>query len=326
MKATTMRRGLRSAAATATCAALAALAVSACGSSGSASGSGSGGALTVGVPPVLSGVDVYTAQQQGFFARHHLKVTIKELNGGAAIVPAMQSGAVQIGETNVVSAIQGASHGVDEPCFSGANTDPTSGAYLSLVGAKGITSPAALKGKTIAVNAVAGVNQLLVSAYLSSHGVDPSSVHFISLQYPDMPGALASGRIDAAVTSEPFTTISRGRGAVLLDPTPLKSIQGTPTYSCWNASASWLKSHASQARAFAAAMKQTDAWIAAHQAAFRKQAGSHLTISAAVLPKVTLPVFTDALSRNDIAAWETAAKRYGLIKSPPPSDRVLWSS
>lgn len=303
-------------------AAAVAVGVTACGGSSSAGGNG---ALTIGIPPVISGADVYVAQERGYFAAHHLKVTVKSLNGGAAIVPAMESGTVQIGETNVVSVIQGASHGINEPCFAGANTDPKSGAYLSLVAGpkSGAHSAAGLKGKTVAVNAVDGVNQLLVSAYLAANGVKPSSVHFIALQYPDMPGALTAGRVDAAVTSEPFTTISRGRGGVLLAPTPLQYVSGAPTYSCWNASASWLKSHSSQAREFAAAMDQADAWITAHPAAFRKLASAHVKMSPAILSKITLPVFTGALSTGDVTSWESAAKQYGLINAAPTMTKVL---
>jgi NitT/TauT family transport system substrate-binding protein len=102
-----------------------------------ACGGSSGGdaltSITVAIPPAVSGIDIYAAQEQGYFTQHHLKVKIKTVNGGAAIVPALASGAVQIGETNVLSVIQGASRGVREPCFAGANTDPASGHYLSLV-------------------------------------------------------------------------------------------------------------------------------------------------------------------------------------------------
>ncbi|HEX3792798.1 MAG TPA: ABC transporter substrate-binding protein [Pseudonocardiaceae bacterium] len=300
-----------------------ALALAACGSS--ASSAGGDQSVTVAIPPVVSGVDVYVAQEQGFFSRHHLTVSVKVLNGGAAIVPAMESGAVDIGETNVVSVIQGASHNIAEPCFTGANTDPSTGAYLSLVTSKGsgVTTAAGLRGRTVAVNATNGVNQLLVQAYLDAHGVSPTSVHFISLQYADMPQALNSNRVAAAVTSEPFTTISVGNGNHLLTGNPLQSVPGTPTYSCWNASAKWLSDNHTAAADYAAAMSDTDAWIAANPAKFRTIAAKHLTIAPATLAKITLPVFTAELSQQDITAWETVAHKYGLIPSSPKNSDVL---
>jgi NitT/TauT family transport system substrate-binding protein len=302
-----------------------------CGSSASGGSGGSGGSgapaqsLVVAIPPVISGADVYVAQSQGYFAQHHLNVTVKTLNGGSAIVPAMEGGSVQVGESNVLSIIQGAARGIREPCFSGANTDPPSGHYLSLVasGKAGVTSAAGLAGKTVAVNATSGVNQLLTDAYLASHGVDPGSVSFISLQFPDMPAALSAGRVAAAMTSEPFTTISLGQGGHLLTGTPLSFVPGRPTYSCWNASSSWLASHKTEAAGFAAAMSQADAYIGAHPARFRSIASAHLSISSHVLRTMTLPVFTSSLAAGDMTAWEHAAAKYHLLTSTPPMTSVL---
>ncbi|HVV19560.1 MAG TPA: ABC transporter substrate-binding protein, partial [Pseudonocardiaceae bacterium] len=272
--------------------------------------------------PVVSGGDVYVAQQQGFFAKHHLDVTVRVLNGGSAIVPAMESGAVDIGESNVVSVIQGAVRGIAEPCFSGANTDPTSGHYLSLV-ADGIGTAAGLRGTTVAVNASNGINQLLVESYLDANGVDPHSVHFMALPFPDMPQALSGKRVVAAVTSEPFTTVAMRGGAQLVSGTMLTTVPGNPTYSCWNASSSWLSAHRSSAADFVAAMADTDAWIASHQADFRTIVSHHVKIEPDVLSAMSLPVFTDKLTAADLTAWETAAKKYGLIDHDPAPADVL---
>jgi NitT/TauT family transport system substrate-binding protein len=302
---------------------VAAAACAACSSGTGTSASGGSGSLVVGIPPVISGADIYVAQDEGFFTKNHLNVSVKTLNGGSSIVPAMEGGSVQIGESNVVSIIQGAARGISEPCFAGANTDPSSGHYLSLVGKSGVTSPKSLAGKTIAVNATKGINELLTDEFLARQGVDPSSVSFVSLQFPDMPAALSSGRVAAAMTSEPFTTIALGQGGTLLDATPLQNVAGAPTYSCWNAEAGWLSSHKQQAAEFTAAMKETDSYISSHPAQFRAIAAKHLTISAAVLKTMTLPVFTDDLTVSSISSWEQAAQTYHMLESKPATSSVL---
>jgi len=83
--------------------------------------------ITVGIPPATSADDVTIAQQEGFFTQHHLTVNIKALNGGAATVPALQGGAIQVAQSNVLSEVQGA-HGLDVPCFAGAFAFPRPGA------------------------------------------------------------------------------------------------------------------------------------------------------------------------------------------------------
>jgi NitT/TauT family transport system substrate-binding protein len=299
------------------------LAPVACG--GSDAGPGGTASITLAIPPAVSGIDVYAAQTQGYFTQHHLKVKIKTVNGGSAIVPALASGSVQIGESNVLSVIQGASRGVKEPCIAGANTDPPSGHYLSLLAGprSGVRGPADLSGKTVAVNATSGINELLTDTYLAAHGVNPASVHFIGLQFPDMPGALKAGRVAAAMTTEPFTTIAMGQGATVLTGTPLASVPGTPTYSCWNASRSWVSSHKAVAAEFVAAMRQTDAYITTHPAEFRAIVGKHLKVSPQAQSSMTLPVFTDKLTRDDVTAWENVARKYKLINSVPAPDEVL---
>lgn len=301
----------------------------ACGNSSAGTGrSGSATkteSITVAIPPVISGAAVFVAQAEGYFAKKHLSVSVKLLNGGAAIVPAMEGGSVQVGETNVLSVIQGAAHNIDEPCFSGAFTDPSSGHYLSLVASAkaGVHSAAQLAGKTVAVNATAGVNQLLVDAYLSSHHVNPTSVRYISLQFPDMPAALSSGRVAAAVTSEPFTSEALGQGGNLLAGSPLQYIPGTPTYACWNAQASWLASHKIEAAEFASAIAEADAYIVAQPAGFRRIAASHLSTTAQKLSAVSMPSFTSSLTSADITAWEKAARQYHLLTGTPSASSVL---
>jgi NitT/TauT family transport system substrate-binding protein len=302
---------------------LAPLVMVACGH-GDPAGAAGTLSVIVAVPPVVSGGDVYVAQEQGFFAHHHLNVTVRVLNGGSAIVPAMESGAVDIGESNVVSVIQGATRGIAEPCFAGANTDPTSGHYLSLVAVGGIGTPAGLRGATVAVNASNGINQLLAESYLDVNGIDPHSVHFMALPFPDMPQALSGKRVAAAVTSEPFTTVAMNGGARLLSGTMLTTVPGNPTYSCWNASSSWLSAHRAAAADFVAAMAETDSWIAGHQADFRTIMSHHVTIQPDVLSKMSLPVFTDELSSRDMTAWEAAARKYGLIDHDPAVADVLF--
>jgi NitT/TauT family transport system substrate-binding protein len=320
------RRGaarLRALSAVAAAITVVAAAAAACSSGSGSTSVGGTSSLVVGIPPVISGADIYVAQDEGFFAKNHLSVSVKTLNGGSAIVPAMEGGSVQIGESNVLSVIQGAARGIDEPCFAGANTDPSSGHYLSLVGKSGVAGAQDLAGQTIAVNATNGVNQLLTDAYLASQGVDPSKVSFISLQFPDMPAALSSGRVAAAMTSEPFTTISLGQGGKLLSATPLRYVAGTPTYSCWNAEGSWLSSSKKEATEFVTAMAETDSYIDSHPAEFRTIAGKHLTINATALKTMTLPVFTGELTASGIASWEKAARQFHLLEGTPTAGNVL---
>lgn len=63
-----------------------------------------------------------------------------------------------------------------------------------------------LEGKTIAVNALRGVAEVVIKTSLEKQGVDPSSVKLLEVPFPEMPAALKAGRVDAILASEPFLT------------------------------------------------------------------------------------------------------------------------
>ena len=296
-----------------------ALTVASCGtSSSSASGSGTAAAvttITVGIPAAITADSVLIAQDKGYFAQHHLKVNVETLNGGAANVPALQGGAIQIAQSNVLSEIQGAAQGLAVPCFAGAFTLTPAGSFLPLVASakSGITKPAQLAGKTIAVNATGGVNQLMTDAWLAQRGVSYKSIHYIGMGFPDMPGAIGSGRVDAAVSVEPFGTEMRQQGATLLSGYLESNIPGSPIFSCWNATANWLTKNQKVAADFVAAIQQANGFINNEPDQFRTYLGKTTKMAPKVIQALSLPSFTTVMSNADVTEWEAAAHKYGIL-------------
>src|SRR6266540_596181 len=60
-----------------------------------------------------------------------------------------------------------------------------------------IKTPADLAGKKIAVNTLNNVGGLVISAVLQSQGVDPKSIKFVEVGFPDMGATLQRGDVDA---------------------------------------------------------------------------------------------------------------------------------
>jgi NitT/TauT family transport system substrate-binding protein len=295
--------------------------VMAVGGGGVAQAAASTTTITVGIPPAVTSGALYVGLQEGFFKQHHLNVKLDVLNGGAATVPALQSGAIQIAQSNVLSEAQAAVAGLTVPCFAGAfQAEGLEG----LIGdaSKGITSAKSLAGKTIAINALDGVNQVAVDAYLAENHVNYRSVHYVSLGFPDMPAALSAGHVDAAVPVEPFRALMLQSGGKLLEADVVSPIKGNPLFSCWNASGSWLSSHAQVAKEFLAAVSQGNSWIASHTTGFQKVMEKDLKVPASVAAKVQLPKFTNAMSDNDVTEWEQAAIKFGILSKTVPVNKV----
>ena len=304
--------------------------LAACGGGGGDDGSSSGPQnLTVGIPPVVELGDLYTADSKGFFARQGIKVKIDHLNGGAALVPALEAGSAQIGQSNIVSVLQAQQQHIGMKCFAAGyrSPSPSAGAELSLVvspkDAAAATSPSQLAGKTIAVNSLNNSNQLVAEDFLAHHGVRPGSVHFVALAYPDMPGALAAGRVAAAITDEPFTTLTRAQGSRVVAAQPDQVIAAHPVYACWVAPGGWLSGHRQVAAKFVAALGQADRYMAAHPSYLRSILPTYTTVSGQLARKVTLPDFTTRLTAGDVEPWARAAAQYKITRSVVSPASVL---
>ena len=85
------------------------------------------------------------------------------------------------------------------------STDQASNWQNILVkGSSSIRTPADLAGKTIAVNALKGVGEVMIRAALDKVGVDQNSIKLLALPFPAMRAALNNGQVDAIWTPEPF--------------------------------------------------------------------------------------------------------------------------
>jgi NitT/TauT family transport system substrate-binding protein len=324
--ATSLNRWLAAVTAVACAAALAACGGSGSGSSGATHHANGVTTVAVGIPPVVEIGDLYVAKSRGFFAQQHLAVDIHSLSGGAALVPALQSGALAIGQSNLVSVLQASEHKLGVKCFSGAYRSPSGPELSLLVSPKDrstITSASALAGKTIAINTLGNANQLVASEYLQRAGVDPSRVQFVALQYPDMPGALAAGRVAAAITDEPFTTIAHSRGAPVLAAQPDSAISAHPAYPCWVANSSWLSANRQAAGRFVAALQQADRYMASHPRYLRSILPQYTSVSASLAKQVVLPHFNTALTAAQVQPWATAAAKFKITGSAVSPSSIL---
>src|SRR4051812_40745647 len=133
------------------------LAATACGSSGGSGSSGgaasSGGTTTVKVStiPIVDTAPLYVGQAKGFYAKHGLKLTISQAQGGAAIVPGVVSGQFQFGFSNVTSLLIAQTNNLPVKAVAeGVNSTGKDGAdFCGLVVPKGsaLTSAKQLEGR-----------------------------------------------------------------------------------------------------------------------------------------------------------------------------------
>ena len=163
--------------------------------------------LRLGVLPIVDYAHLIRAQSAGYFAAEGLTVELVTVQGGAAALPRLVTGDLDLTFTNYVSALLGQAQGKGTFRFvdGGYQAGPNTLLIMTKPGSA-IRSPRDLAGKKIAVNTLRNIVELTARSALETAGVDPGSVTFVEVPFPDMAAALQSGRVDAAFTVEPFST------------------------------------------------------------------------------------------------------------------------
>jgi NitT/TauT family transport system substrate-binding protein len=189
----------------------------ACSSSGSSSSSGPASApatgssaattsIVVGSLPLVDTAGLRVALKEGFFTQAGLNVTVKSVAQSTAAIPDLLHGSIDvIGGGNYVSFSEAQAHGTFPVEVLAPADDCTADTFgVVAMPSSGISKPADLAGKTIAVNLTQNIQTLATSSALTADGVTASSLHYVQVPFPDMVAALKANRVDAVSVVEPF--------------------------------------------------------------------------------------------------------------------------
>lgn len=317
-------------------AAAAVLALAACGSgspSGTtdSSGAASGGAseltkITVGVIPIVDVAPIYLGQQEGFFEDQGLELEPVLAQGGAAIVPAVMSGSMDFGFSNVSSMLIANSKGLDVKIVSAgaASTGKDKADFGGILVAadSGIASAADLAGKKVAVNTLNNINDTTVRQAIRKAGGDPQTTEFVELGFPDMQAALERGQIDAIQVVEPFLSGGQTAGAKLIASNYVDTAPDL-TIGAYFTSANIAAEKPELVEKFTAAMKESLEFAEANPEKVREVLLSYTKIDQAAAAKLTLPSYTSEINREALDTLVELSKDDGLLEADPKLDTLL---
>jgi NitT/TauT family transport system substrate-binding protein len=167
------------------------------------------GEIKLGILPIADVAPVFIAISRGFFADEGLKVSTEFAQGGAATIPALVSGDLDIGFGAYPSFFSAISQGLPLKLISEANRPAPLFAGLYSMPDSGIAKVADMKGKTVAVNTLNNVVQLAVQAQLEDVGLSLKDVKLVEIPFPDMVATLQRGDVDVISVVEPFGSVAR---------------------------------------------------------------------------------------------------------------------
>ncbi|HEV7652979.1 MAG TPA: ABC transporter substrate-binding protein [Actinophytocola sp.] len=302
------------------------LLASACGSDDDSAGQGQPDKVTVGVIPILDVAPIYLGVEKGFFSKRKIDVSLKQAEGGAAIIPAVVSGQYQFGFSNVVSLLLAHSKNLPVKIVSNGNNstgvDGEDFAALMVKADSPIKSAADLEGKTVAANTLQNIVDTSVRASVRKAGGDPKKVKFTALPFPEQPAALQSGNVDAVFVVEPFQQAVLADGGRKIASSYVDAAPNL-TVAAYFAAQQLIGEKPDLVKRFTDAMQESLSYADSHPDEARKIIGSYTEIAPEVIAKVTLPKWPADVNRDSVQTLADLALEDGLLDEKADVDSLL---
>jgi NitT/TauT family transport system substrate-binding protein len=308
---------------------VAALAIAGCGDDDDSSGGGGSSGPTkvkVGTLPIANAAPMYLGMKKGFFKAEKLTIEPQVGEGGATIIPTLINGDAQFGFVGVIPAITAVAKKV--PIKIVTSSDDAAATekkdWQTLVVAKGspIKSVKDLAGKTVAVNALRGLAEVVISRSLEKQGVDYKSVKMLEVPFPEMPAALEAKRVDAALLTEPFLSAVLAEGGTQIDAPSVETLPNFPN-GVYVASEPYIAENGDVVDRFARAMNKSLEYAQAHPDEVRSTIPTFTMVPKAAAAKLRLPVFDSEIDEKGIELEARLTEKYGIIDEAPTAKDLL---
>jgi len=284
-------------------------------------------ALRLAVIPVANFTPLVVARDKGFFTEENLNVTWTTVAQGAIAVEAVYGGSAEIGGSAIFEPIVARSNGLDIMFIAASariRSSPPDNSGLLVRTGDSIQGAKDLAGKKVSAGLINSVNYAHMREWLQRNGVDPGTVQFLEIPFPQMADALFQNRLDAVWNVEPFLTfmLKSGNARVLSYPyqenVPRMDITG------YLAKESWVKANPDVVRRFRRAIDRATTYLINASKEKRddfvaKYSGARPDVVAAMnLPEYTTEFNVPSLRANlDIAVRQKLAKPFDL-------DAMIW--
>lgn len=175
------------------------LALAACGgSSGGSSGSSTSPTITLGspgVPPVISGLLPYIAQQEGFYKKFKVNVVIRSFQTGTDATRAVATGQIDSAIMPPAQLMELASTGVPLVGIQGQEVPD----WLVASTTAAVKACTQLKGQGVSVDAVGGIRYVALSSMLKSCGLTVQQIKPLVFPGNNAPQGMIAGQIKVGV-------------------------------------------------------------------------------------------------------------------------------
>jgi NitT/TauT family transport system substrate-binding protein len=273
--------------------------------------------------PIDTGAQVYFADAQHMFSKAGIDADVKSIPNGAAITAAVVGGSIDVGFSNILSLATAHEKGIPITLIAPAGLYLTKAPTSVLMVPK--DSPAkdarSLNGKTIAVNGLKNITQLAVQAWMDKNGGDSKSANFTEMPFTDMPLALSSHRVDAALIAEPAVTEAKNGARIFAK--PYDAISPDFLIAGWFTSQKWSAAHPDLVKKVVTVMRESAAWANKNGPASADVLATATKIEPGTLRTMVRSVYAERLDPAMIQPLIDLAARYGILKAAFPAQDLI---
>jgi len=164
--------------------------------------------VKIGLQPWLGYGPLWIAEKQGFFAANGVDVQLVNFGWDADLAVALASGNINVTSIATNGVILQRNNGIDLKGFMLMDGSTTADAVLASKAVNAITE---LKGKKVAYE-VGATSDLLINYALKANGMTLADIEAVPINAADAGLALIAGRVDVAVTYEPYISAALAQG------------------------------------------------------------------------------------------------------------------
>jgi NitT/TauT family transport system substrate-binding protein len=281
--------------------------------------SGPMASIIVAHAPYETEVLFYVAQNQHFFGRNGLTITVRKCEFPAASLDAVLNGEadIAVGAAEyalVLKAIQKKRASIIGTICKGE--------FIYLIGRKdrGITKPSDLKGKKVGTT-FGTITDFYLGRLLQLNGLSMNDITRIDLKTTDQrKNALADGSIDAQVAAQPTAASLRDR--LGNNATFLSAQSGQNTCALAIATDEWITKHPELVNRFLKSLAQAEEHVIRHPAEAREIVVKAINVDAVHIEEIwSQAQFSLSLDQSLIAAMEDEAR--WVIKNKLTKEKIV---
>jgi NitT/TauT family transport system substrate-binding protein len=274
--------------------------------------------IRIAAPPNDTATSALYAVKAGLFKRAGLNVELTPMNSGAAVASAVAGGAVQFGNSSLVTLIEAHAKHIPFTLVATSGMIETNVPYAAFVVRKDAPYKTArdLNGKTIATPALRDLNAIAIMDWVDQNGGDSSSLHFIELPASATLQAIADGRVDAAILGTPILTQGLETGQIRVFAKAFDAIAKRFIHIAWFTTEDYAAKNRAIVERFARVMHDAAVYCNAHQSETVDMIAEFGKLDPNVVRRMARVTFAEYLTAPEIQPLVDVAAKYRVIDRP----------